>query len=252
MRRMDSSTIHNEQSVGLVEQIMTQMYTRMLSPVQLTTGNQGAAAASVDLFTAFPVGAAEMITTRPGNPPFYMIDGHMYQLSSIGTIADFAVNLPNLSTPHHALYELGTDATTNTPVTAAAFAAGSGGLVGSVCAPFQYVLFTVLTSGSGWAYAGEPAVSTGAAEIPPCPSGECPIGVLLLNVRNMSTGAGGPTWKYDWTHDLSSHAITNDVFDVDGSIQGDAGGSFTVGLPVSFYTKAVNADTPASLTVQSS
>lgn len=250
MRRMHRTTIHDEQEVGLVEQIMSQMYTRMLSPVQLTTGNQGAAAASVDLFTAFPVGATQMATSRPGNPPYYMINGHMYQLSSMGTIADWAINLPNLSTPHHALYELGTDATTNTPLAAANVIVG-GANEGSICAPFQYVLFVALTSGSGWAYAGEPAVSTGAAEIPPCPENVCPVSVLLLNVRSMSTGAAGPTIKYDWTHDLSSHAITNNVFDVDGSIQGDAGGSFTVGLPVSFYTQQVNAETPASLTVDS-
>lgn len=250
MRRMNRSTIHDEQNVGLVEEVMSQMYTRMLSVVQLTTGNQGAAAAEVDLFTAFPVGAAQMATSRPGGPPFYMINGLMYQLSSIGTIPDWALNLQDLSTPHHAKYELGTDQTTNTPLTAAAALAG-GAEVGSISAPFQYVLFTALTSGSGWAYAGEPAVSTGAAEIPPCPEDECPVGLLFLNVRDMSTGAGGPTLKYDWTHDLSSHAITDDVHGADGSVQGDAAGSFTVGLPVAFYTKAINSDPADSITTQS-
>jgi len=249
MRRMDRTTIHDEQSVGLVEQIMSQMYTRQLGvPVLLTTGNQGAEAASVDICGNL---GDELLTTWTGAiSNSYMINGIVYQISTMATINDICVNLPNLSTPHHALYELGTDATTNTPVTAAAFAAGSGGLVGSVCAPFQYVLFTLLTSGSGWAYAGEPAVSTGAAEIPPCPEDECPISCLLLNVRNMSTGAAGPTIKYDWTHDLSSHAITQDVIDTEGAMN-EANGSFSAGLPVSFYTKAVTAYTPASLTVRS-
>ena len=248
MRRMQRSTIHDEQEVGLIEQIMSQMYTRLLSPLALTTGNIGAAAASVDAW--FPLTAAGALTTRPGPQFGYMINGLMYQLSSNGTIPDLFVNMPNLSTPHHAFYELGTDQTTNTPVTAAAFAAGSGGLEGSVSAPFQYVLFTLLTSGSGWAYVGEPAVSTGAAEIPPCPENVCPISVMLLNVRNMSTGAGGPTIKYDWTHDLSSHAITDDVFDLDGSVA-DAGSTFTSGLPVSFYTQGITEDRPASITTDS-
>ena len=246
MRRMDRSTIHDEQERGLVEQIMSQMYTRMLAPViLLTTGNQGAAAAEVDTVERIAAASAR----DPASLPTYMINGQMYELSTNSSIADFVLNLHDLSTPHHALYELGTDATTNTPLTAAAAIVG-GAEVGSICAPFQYVLFTVLTSGSGWAYAGEPAVSTGAAEIPPCPEDECPIAIMFLNVRSMSTGVGGPTWKYDWTHELSSHAITDDVVDLDGTIQ-EAGATFTCGLPVSFYTKAINADTPASQTVRS-
>ena len=95
MRRIARSTINDEQELGLVEQMMSQIYTRMLSPVQLTTGNGGAAAAAVDLFTAFPVAAAQMMTTRPGNPPYYMINGHMIQTIMMLIFQVFQYRLKN-------------------------------------------------------------------------------------------------------------------------------------------------------------
>jgi len=87
--------------------------------------------------------------------------------------------------------------------------------------PHCYVLFTVTAAGAGVATRGKPAATAAAAEIPDVPDDECPVGYVLLDISTLSSS--GTTGCYNWDQELGSH------------------GTFGSGLPLAYYTEAINA-----------
>lgn len=178
-RKVKTTLLNNAQN-GLVTQLMSQVYTRCFSKLNLAEGATAGYA---------------LINAQTYDWPEYVIDGVHYQLSS-ADLDDF-FDCTGLASHDDANGDFG------------------------LALPHCYVLFTLTASGTGVATRGVPAATAAAAEIPDVPDDECPVGYVLLDISTLSSS--GTTGCYNWDQALGSH------------------GTFADGLPVAFYTEAVNA-----------